>query len=150
MRRALLVLLALPASALAQSAGTINLPSGFQRINIAQCTGTQNAIIGNDDLNAALTWTLNPGSNTFVPGQGTLSLYAANEQPAAGQGTGVSCTAPNTTSTTFKFAKVPNTDGVSDVTPTGLTMTQTFAWKSIGSSATMKRRSGSASISVPV
>ena len=138
MRRALLVLLALPASALAQSAGTINLPSGFQRINIAQCTGTQNAIIGNDDLNATLTWTLNPGSNAFVAGQGTVSLYAANEQPNAGQGTNFSCTAPNNTgSTTFKSAKVANTDGVMDITPTGLTMTQTFAWKNIVAATTL-------------
>ncbi len=140
MKRALLVALAglaVPALAAAQTAGTILPPTGFTSINIAQCNGAQNTIIGNDTLTIDLTWTLNTGSIGFAPSNGTVSLYVSSEQPAAGQGTGTSCTASSSNSSTFVAKKVANTDGTSDIVPTALTMTQTYSLKDIVAAASL-------------
>ncbi len=151
MKRALVVALAgvaVPALALAQTAGQIAPPTGFTSINIAQCTGAQNAIIGNDKLTIDLSWTLNTGTATFTPSAGTVSLYVSTEQPAAGQGTGVSCTSPNGSSSTFKATKVANTDGVSDIVPTAVTMTQTYSLKDIVAAAPSLSCTGTATSTV--
>ncbi|HVO19786.1 MAG TPA: hypothetical protein VMU15_11055 [Anaeromyxobacter sp.] len=84
MRRALLVLLALPAPALAQ---TINLPTGVSTINIAQCTGTNTGQVPplSDTMSMDLTWTVAAiNSSTIATGDQFL-LYATTTQPAAGQ-----------------------------------------------------------------
>ncbi len=133
MRRALLVLLAFPASALAQTAGTISPPTGFTSIDIAQCTGTQNAVLGNDTLTIDLSWNVNPGTNVFT-NTGTFALYASSQQSGAGQSSGVSCTlGPNGSSITT--TKVANTSGISDITASSNPMTQTFSLQSIVAAA---------------
>ncbi|HET6440656.1 MAG TPA: hypothetical protein VFG59_21530 [Anaeromyxobacter sp.] len=113
MRRALLVLLALPAHGLAQttvpSSGAVTPDTtDSTTINIAQCTGTQNAVRGSADaLSLTLNWTAVAKDSVTVPVSGDLfRVYAANQQPAAGQSTGTSCTQPASTSSTFTVNQV--------------------------------------------
>jgi len=99
MRRVLLALLALPASALAQSTGAI--VANTSTINIAQCTGTPNTELGlNDTMTLSLLWSVTLNGTVAFNTNGLYRLYAANQQPAAGQGTGTSCTTPANSSTT--------------------------------------------------
>lgn len=147
MRRALLVLLAFPASALAQTAGSINLPSGFTSIDIAQCSGTQNTVLGNDTLTIDLSWNVNPGTNTFSGG--TINLYALSQQPGAGQSGGTnttSCTAlSNGDAISPTPTPVPDTDGVLNIIPTGQTMSATFSLQQIVSKASLSCSGGTTS-----
>jgi len=108
MRRALLALLALPASTLAQSTGGI--VANTSTINIAQCTGTPNTEVGlNDTMTLSLLWSVALNSSVSFNTNGVYRLYAANQQPAAGQGSpvGTSCTTPaNSSATGFVSAQV--------------------------------------------
>jgi hypothetical protein len=84
MRRALLVLLALPASALAQA---IVLPTGVTAINIAQCKGTNTGQVPklSDDMSIDLTWIAATANSSSGASDDLFRLYASAVQPAAGQ-----------------------------------------------------------------
>jgi hypothetical protein len=87
MRRALLILLAVPASALAQTAGVIVRPTGVTTINIAQCKGTNSGQEPplSDDMSYDLTWTVATTSSSVIADGDLFRLYASSVQPAAGQ-----------------------------------------------------------------
>ena len=151
MKRALLVALAglaMPAAALAQSAGAINLPTGFTSINLAQCDGAQNPIIGNDKLTVDLTWNVKPQTTFSL--SGTISVYALKEQPGAGQTTGDNLTSCLKNSSNAAIAPVPiavpDTDGTSVITPSAQTMTDTFSLQKIVSSAGIDCSVGSGTV----
>jgi uncharacterized protein (TIGR03382 family) len=140
MRTGLLLLLAMPASALAQAAGVI--AADTSAINLAQCTGAPNGEIPLDDkLDVGLQWTVAIDTTAFTAG-GLYRIFVANEQPAAGQtaGTsvagisaGISCTqAANTASTTFRATQLgSDIDAVQQSTAA----TRRFALKDIVSTA---------------
>lgn len=133
MKRALLVLLAMPASALAQTAGAIIADS--TTINIAQCTGVRNTEVQLDDrMNIGLTWTVDvDDSITTFPSNGFFRVFASNLQPAAGQANGTSCEAmASGVSGTFVHAQLGG-----NIAATSATMgtKQSFAMQSIVSAA---------------
>ncbi len=108
---ALLVVLAVPASASAQAAGTIR--TGGSTINIAQCTGSASdpELDRQETLTVGLSWTvaLDAATPQFTTG-GVYRIYVANEQPAAGQGTNASCTQPSSSSSTHFLAQQLGSD----------------------------------------
>lgn len=142
MRRALLVLLALPASALAQiegTSGTIVLPTGVDTINIAQCSGVASTDPPlSDSATVDLTWTVNTFTTTFASG-GVFRVWASNEAPITDPSAGTPCTEPkNPSSSTFKKGQLTTTGNVVDIaTDNTATMSaaKTFRWRDIVAAA---------------
>lgn len=131
MNRALLVLLAMPASALAQTAGTIVLPTDQTTINIAQCTGTPNDV-RSDDLNIELSWTISLVSGATFQAGGKYQLWASNRKPGTTESGVTPCQDPATGNTTdYVAAKVGST--VSATTQTA--NAETYSLRDIAAAA---------------
>jgi hypothetical protein len=132
MRRALIVLLALPTSVLAQ---TINKDSNT--IDVAQCKGVSNTDPPlSDDMSLGLTWTVAAVESSTIATDDVFRLYAANAQPAAGQTTTGSTVGSSCTTNTSGASINANQVG-SDIaaTSTTVTATQTFSMAEIASKA---------------
>jgi hypothetical protein len=145
MRRALLVLLALPVPALAQ---TITLQNSVTSINIAQCKGTNAGEVPplSDDMSLSLTWTAAAVSGSTIASGDVFRLYASSVQPAAGQTSNGS----TLTSCTTDLSGAAITAGQVGSDITGLTSTtestpQSFGTATIASAAGLACTAGSTS-----
>jgi hypothetical protein len=130
MKRVLLLLLCLPTSVLAQTAGAILADE--TTINIAQCSGTLNEIRGSDDsLTVGLLWTVDVGSNTFTSG-GKYQLWAANRTPGTKESGVTPCSDPAVSGTGYVANKVGDPiDAPAQTTPSK----ETFNLKDIATAA---------------
>ncbi len=102
MKRALLVLLAVPASVVAQvTAGSIANNATNATVNINQCLGLQNPPRGgSDSTTVGLTWTVSLASTTtaFNAG-GKYRVWASNLQPNVDPTSGTPCDSTKSTGT---------------------------------------------------
>lgn len=128
MRRALLALLALPASALAQT-----ITADVTTINLAQCNGATNEIRGSDDpLTVGLTWTVDVGTGTFASG-GKFQLWAANRTPGTSQDGVTPCADPAVPGTGYLANKVVG--GLVDAPNQSTSIKQFFSLREIATAA---------------
>jgi hypothetical protein len=133
MRRVLLVLLlAAPASALAQ---TIVLPTGVSAIDVAQCKGTNSGQVPqlSDKMSLDLTWTVATVNSSVVQPDDVFRLYASSVQPAAGQAS--TSTGNKLDSCTTNVSGAPITAGQVGSDVTGVTSTTQSTPESFGTAA---------------
>lgn len=110
MKRTLLVLLALPASALAQTTGSIANDAANATVNINQCLGVQAPPRGDSDSKSVgLTWTVTLRETTTFNGAGNYRVWASNLQPNIDPANGTPCDSTTATGT-FTHAMVKEFD----------------------------------------
>jgi hypothetical protein len=144
-RHVLLVLLALPASAQAQS---ISLENGVTRINIAQCNGTNTGEVPplSDDMSLGLTWTVAAVSGSTIASDDVFRLYASSVQPAAGQtSSGSTLTSCTTNVSGSSIAADQVGSDITGLTSTTESTPQSFGTAGIASAAGLACTAGSTS-----